>query len=84
MKIKKIFKNVLQFLDIKINRRLGLAPNSIYSPKSISKKQLGEFVNKYYKKFYLRRRYMFNKLFEIRDFESWIRETKGFFWISEL
>jgi len=51
----------------------------IYSPKGISKKQLGEFVSKSYKRFYLRPRYIFNRLFEIRDFESLIREINGFF-----
>ena len=58
--------------------------HSIYSPKGISKKQLGEFVNKSYKKFYLRPKYIFNRLFEIRDFENLIRDVKGFLGIWNL
>ena len=58
--------------------------HSIYSPKGISKKQLGGFVDESYKKFYLRPRYIFNRLFEIRNFESLTREIKGFFGIFGL
>jgi len=58
--------------------------HSIYSPRGISPKQLGEFVSKSYKKFYLRPRYIFNRLFEIRDFESLIREINGFFGVRGL
>jgi len=58
--------------------------HSIYSPKGMSKKQLGEVVSKSYKRFYLRPGYMFNRLFEIRDFESLIREINGFFGVFGL
>ena len=58
--------------------------HSIYSPKGISKTQLGEFVNKAYKEFYLRPRYIINRLSEIRSFESLYREIKGFFGIWKL
>ena len=58
--------------------------HGIYSPKDISKKQLGEFVSKSYKKFYLRPGYIFNRLFEIRDFEGLIREINGFFGVRGL
>ena len=58
--------------------------HSIYSPKDVSKKQLGDFVNNSYKEFYLRPSYIFNRLFEIKSLESLIREVKGFFGIWNL
>ena len=58
--------------------------HSIYSPNGVSKKQLGDFVNNSYKKFYLRPRYIFSRLSEIDGFEGLTREFKGFFGILSL
>ena len=58
--------------------------HSIYSPKGVSKQQLGEFVNKSYKKFYLRPTYIVNRLFEIKSLKGLTREIKGFFGILSL
>ncbi|MFH1641561.1 MAG: radical SAM protein [Nanoarchaeota archaeon] len=78
----EIYKNLIKEgyrFDLKKTYGQLNCSDSIYSPKSISKKQLGDFIKKAYKEFYLRPEYMFNRLSEIDSFESLVRELKGFF-----
>jgi len=80
---KQLIKQGYKFDFNKSSSQLNHS-QGLYSPKGISKEELGKFIDKSYKEFYLRPKFILNRLKEINDLQSLLRDIKGFFSIKGL